>query len=66
MEICPIVKLAWELEVPYKIDDFIIMECTEDTVELLLLTKPDVNGIRSMKIVDFPCKFVFVAIENLS
>ncbi|XP_055536663.1 uncharacterized protein LOC129725174 [Wyeomyia smithii] len=60
IEICPVVKLAWELEVPFKIDDFIIMECTEETVELLLLTKPDLNGVRSMKIVDFPsmeCKY---------
>ncbi|KAL1404037.1 hypothetical protein pipiens_019096, partial [Culex pipiens pipiens] len=41
-------------------DDFIILECTGDVIELLLLTKPDLNGTRLMKIVDFPsmsCKY---------
>ncbi|XP_058835892.1 kinetochore-associated protein 1 [Topomyia yanbarensis] len=60
VEICSTVKLTSELCVAYKIDDFIIMECTEDTVELLILTKPNESGIRLMKIVDFPsleCKY---------
>ncbi|XP_058462913.1 uncharacterized protein LOC131437527 [Malaya genurostris] len=60
VEICAIVKLTSELSIPFKIDDFIIMECTEEAVELLLLTKPDESGLRLMKIVDFPsmdCKY---------
>lgn len=59
-EISSIIRLNADIPLPYKIDDIIIMECTADVIELLLLTKPDVNGTRFMKIVDFPsmeCKY---------
>lgn len=38
------------------IDDIVVMECTDDAIELLILTKQNTVGKRVMKIIDYPCK----------
>ncbi|KAH8382179.1 hypothetical protein KR009_002128 [Drosophila setifemur] len=37
------------------IEDLLVMECNEENIELLLLTKPTEDG-RFIKIVEYPCK----------
>lgn len=40
------------------IDDIVVMECSDDSIELLILTKQNNFGKRVMKIIDYPCKFL--------
>lgn len=41
----------------YLVDDLVVLANDEDTIELILLTKPNEIGNRCMKIVEYPCKF---------
>ncbi|XP_055841706.1 uncharacterized protein LOC129908902 [Episyrphus balteatus] len=56
LEICPFTKLVYQIPFEFDclIDDLTVMENNENTVELLILTKPDENGARAMKVVEFP------------
>lgn len=40
----------------YLVDDLVVIANDEDTIELILLTKPNEIGNRCMKIVEYPCK----------
>lgn len=49
------------------IDDLIVMECNEEMIEFLVLTKPekyDSDEVRFMKTIEYPCEF-FIFIRNL-
>lgn len=39
----------------YLVDDLVVIANDEDTIELILLTKPNEIGNRYMKIVEYPC-----------
>lgn len=56
-EICPYTGMIF----PFKmddlvIDDIVVMECDDDGIELMILTKQNDVGKRAMKIIDYPCK----------
>lgn len=42
------------------IEDLLVMESSEEHVELLILTKPTADGERFIKIVEYPCKTFFL------
>lgn len=60
VEICPIMKRLCPTQnaVDYLIDDALVIESNDTTIELLILTKPTESGKKLMKIVDYPCKYL--------
>lgn len=56
LEICHFSKLVYQISFEFNclIDNLTVMENNEESIELLVLTKPDQNGMRFLKVVDFP------------
>lgn len=61
LELCPFTKLLLYSSSAQEIliDDLIVMECSDETIELLVLTKRSQEHERLIKILDYPGK-VFV------
>lgn len=58
-EICPFTGMIFPCKMDeLSIDDIVVMECSDDVIELLILTKQNIVGKRVMKIIDYPCKFL--------
>lgn len=62
-EICPFTGMIFPCKMnELVIDDIVVMECSDDSIELLILTKQNNFGKRVMKIIDYPCKFVWILV----
>uniref|UniRef100_A0A1B0C8Y7 Uncharacterized protein n=1 Tax=Lutzomyia longipalpis TaxID=7200 RepID=A0A1B0C8Y7_LUTLO len=56
VEICPYTGMVYNMstEADCRIDDMVLMESTDEKIELMILTKPTSIGEKFLKIVDFP------------
>lgn len=56
-EICPSTYIMQVITgLPYLIEDIVVVENNFDTIEILILTKPNDEGLRTMKIIEYPSK----------
>lgn len=56
-QLCPHTMCMFGIaDVDYLVDDIVVIENNPDVIELLVLTRPNATGMRSMKIVEYPCK----------
>lgn len=63
LEICPFTRCINLRQPPRNanallIDDMLVMECNDENVELIILTKLTPDGDRFIRIVEYPCKII--------
>ena len=60
LEVCPFTYCIFvpkNNEIELLIDEMIIMDCSDENIELLVLLKSSSEDERIMKIIEYPCEY---------